>query len=313
MEDTLLTGRRVLVTGAAAGLGLETSRQLLALGAEVLLADVNREGGEQAIAQLQTQFPFARLQFQWLDLASLSQIDQFASTLLREGRALDILVNNAGILPPLQRRETADGFELKLGINLLGHFALTGRLLPLLEKSTAPRVVTVSSIAHRMGHIHFDDLQLQHTYDPERAYNQAKLGCLMFALELQRRSAAAGSRLISVAAHPGVARTRIGASRQGQRMTTLRQRLADWAFHFVMRFCGQSAEQGALPIVHAASVNAVEPGGFYGPDGFMQMRGQPARVRYHARADDPAACQRLWQAAESLTSVNFHFQNQADR
>ncbi|HEY0913595.1 MAG TPA: SDR family NAD(P)-dependent oxidoreductase, partial [Solimonas sp.] len=180
-----LSGRRALVTGAAAGLGYETALGLAARGAEVILADRNVEGGQAALARIREAVPQATLEFRELDLADLAAVRGFAGTLSADGRALDILVNNAGILPPLARRTTVDGFELKFGINVLGHFALGAQLLDSLRRSSAPRVVWVSSLVHRQGKLYFDDLQLQRRYEPERAYNQAKLACLVLAMELQ--------------------------------------------------------------------------------------------------------------------------------
>ncbi|HUD51395.1 oxidoreductase [Parvibaculum sp.] len=300
-----LDGRYALVTGGASGLGYETAAALARRGASVLVADRNVGGGEDALRRIRAATPGADVSFKPIDLADLGNIRAFSSDLVANERPLDILVNNAGITPPLARRTTADGFELKFGINYLGHFALTGLLLPLLLKSNEPRVVTVSSIAHKQGHIHFDDLQLEKHYDPQRAYNQTKLACLVFALELQRRCDAAHVKLKSVAAHPGVARTALPASRKGQKRERFTDHLVDIILPLTMAFLGQSAEKGARPIIHAAAANDVPAGAFYGPDGFGEMKGDPAPAKASAEALDPAIGKRLWEISTTLTGVAY--------
>ncbi|PPE74166.1 short-chain dehydrogenase [Solimonas fluminis] len=302
-----LTGRRALVTGAAGGLGFETALGLAARGAEVILADRNVEGGQAALLRIRQAVPDAKLEFRALDLSDLSAVRGFAEALSAEGRALDILVNNAGILPPLARRTTADGFELKFGINVLGHFALGARLLDSLRRSPAPRVVWVSSLVHRQGKLYFDDLQLEQRYEPERAYNQAKLACLVLAMELQARADAAGWKLQALAAHPGISRTGIGDSRQGQKAQRFTDHLAAIAFRVAMGWLGQAPGQGALPILKAAAAADVRGGEFYGPDGFGEFRGLPRRVQPSAPALDPATRQRLWAACEQLAGVAYAF------
>jgi NAD(P)-dependent dehydrogenase (short-subunit alcohol dehydrogenase family) len=300
-----LTGKRALVTGAASGLGYETAAGLAMRGAQVLLADINKEGGRAAIERIRARTPQADVEFHALDLADLASIRGFAGALNAGNRPLDILVNNAGILPPLQRRTTKDGFELKFGINVLGHFALTGLLLPSLLKSAAPRVVWVSSLVHRHAQLDFGDLNAERSYAPQRAYNQAKLACLMLALELQARAQAAGIRLSALAAHPGVARTAIGDSRKGQKRRGIADRLTDFAFWIAMNVFSQPQDRGALPILYAAAATGAVSGGFYGPDGFGEMRGMPTRVRPSAPALDPGQRGRLWTDCERLTGVRY--------
>ena len=302
-----LTGKRALVTGAASGLGYETAAALARHGAEVIVADRNVDGGHTAVARINAAGPESPALFKVLDLADLAAIRQFAADLSADGRPLDILVNNAGILPPLERRTTRDGFELKFGINHLGHFALTGLLLPALLRSPWPRVVTVSSLVQAWGKIHFDDLQLERHYEPQRAYNQAKLACLMSALELQARCEAAGCRLQSIAAHPGVARTSIGDSRKGQPRKHLQDRLADLAFNLTMRYLGQPQERGALPVLYAAVAPDAAGGAFYGPDGLGQTSGYPTRVKPSRAALNADARRRLWEISEQLTGVRYRF------
>ena len=300
-----LSGKCALVTGAASGLGYETAAGLASRGADVILADVNVEGGNAAVARIRAQSPQATVEFRALDLGDLAGIRGFAGSLKAEGRPLDILVNNAGILPPLQRRTTKDGFELKFGINVLGHFALTGLLLPNLLMSAAPRVVWVSSLVHRHAQIDFDDLNAERSYAPQRVYNQAKLACLILALELHSRAQAAGKPLLSLAAHPGVARTPLGDSRMGQARTRVTDYLTDIAFWIAMNLFSQPPDRGALPILQAAAVADARSGEFYGPDGFSEMRGMPKRVKPSRPALDTEIRRRLWEACERLTGVRY--------
>jgi len=298
-----LQGRRLLVTGAASGLGFETAAGLASRGAEVIVADRNVEGGHAAVAAILALVPAARVELLPLNLADLGAVRQFASVLLARGQPLDGLVNNAGILPPLQRRTTANGFELKFGINVLGHHALTGLLLPLLKKSAAARVVWVTSLVHKRAEIDFADLHATRHYAPQRAYNQAKLACLMLALELDARAREAGLSLQGIAAHPGVARTSLGDSRKGQARHGLHDHLTDAALWLAMRFFSQSQGLGALPILHAVAAADAVGGGLYGPDGWAEMRGSPTVVQPSASALDAALRQKLWRVCETLTGV----------
>ena len=191
-----MSTRRILVTGAASGIGLETSLQLAARGDHVILADRNVTGGEAALRRIVAAGGSG--EFRQLDLADLAGVRQFAGDELARNRPLDVLINNAGLLPPASRATTRDGFELEFGVAYLGHFALTGLLLPALERSDSPRVVSVASIAHASGRIQLDDLQHERNYRAFRVYGATKLACLMFAFELDRRAKLAGSRLISV-------------------------------------------------------------------------------------------------------------------
>ncbi|MEQ1438924.1 SDR family oxidoreductase [Fontimonas sp. SYSU GA230001] len=302
-----LTGRRALVTGAASGLGFETARGLAARGAEVILADRNVAGGQAAAARIRAEVPDARVAFRELDLADLAFVRRCAEALLAEGRALDILVNNAGILPPLERRTTKDGFELKFGINVLGHFALDAQLWPLLEQARAPRVVWVSSLVHRHGTLDFDDLNAERRYDPQRAYNQAKLACLVLAMEQQARAQAAGSGVAVLAAHPGVARTSIGATRASEQRRKLRDYAEALAFRIAMRWFGQDQDRGARPILYAAAAAEARGGEFYGPDGFGEMAGAPRRVKLSQPARDAGVRGRLWDACERMTGLRHGF------
>jgi NAD(P)-dependent dehydrogenase (short-subunit alcohol dehydrogenase family) len=265
-----------------------------------VLLDRNAVGLEAARRQLGGEAETAVV-----DLSSLAAVRNFAATWISSGRALDVLVNNAGLLPRPRREQTAEGFELGFGVSVVGHFALTAGLLPALLRAEAARVVTTSSIAHRGARIDFDDLAIARNYDPVRAYATAKLGALLFALELERRARAAGSRLQSLAAHPGISRTAIGSSWDGIEPAGLRQRLAAVALGAAMRWFSQDAEQGAAPLVQAAATPEARGGEFYGPSGAFEWRGPPRRVVPSAGARDPQSGARLWQALEGATQICF--------
>jgi NAD(P)-dependent dehydrogenase (short-subunit alcohol dehydrogenase family) len=233
-----------------------------------------------------------------LDLGSLESVREFAAGFGDAHERLDLLVNNAGVMAP-PRRLTADGFESQIGTNHLGHFALTGLLLGSLRAAPAPRVVTVSSDAHRFGRIRFDNLQGERHYNNWLAYSQSKLANLLFAFELQRRAVAAGSDLLSLAAHPGYAATNLQSAGPAGRIERMTMVVAN-------RLVAQSAEMGALPTLYAA-VAEVPGGSFVGPNGFMGLRGTPHLVTASARAYDEEAARRLWSASEELTGIHFEF------
>jgi NAD(P)-dependent dehydrogenase (short-subunit alcohol dehydrogenase family) len=290
-----LRGKRALVTGATGGLGLETARQLAERGADVLLAGRNRAKGDRALADL-SGLP-GTVSFEMLDLADLASVRDTGERLADSG-PIHILVNNAGVMAPRDRELTKDGFELQFGTNHLGHFALTGRLLPALRAGKA-RVVTVSSGAAYMGKIHFDDLRADRKYDAWRTYGQSKLANLLFARALQRRSDESGWGLLSVAAHPGFARTDLIANGPGS--SGLSARAAVW----FGKLFSQSAADGAHPTVRAATGNDVRPDDYFGPDGFMNFKGDPTRVRLPKQALDDSVGERLWSVSEDLTGVVY--------
>jgi NAD(P)-dependent dehydrogenase (short-subunit alcohol dehydrogenase family) len=292
------SGRIAVVTGPG-GLGFETALGLAGARARVILAGRNPDKGAAALASIRAEIRGADVAFVQLDLASLASVQTCAVGLLAELPRLDLLINNAGVMAPPTRQETTDGFELQFGVNYLGHFALTARLLPLLRLGHSPRVVSLSSIAHKMGAIRFQDLQWRRSYSAWGAYSQSKLAMLMFALELQRRSDAAGWGVTSLAAHPGFARTELIANGPGARgamaaLSGLFQPLVS-----------QSAAQGALPTLFAATAEDAVGGGYYGPDGILELRGSPApaKIMPKAQARDNAA--RLWQDSERLTTLAF--------
>jgi NAD(P)-dependent dehydrogenase (short-subunit alcohol dehydrogenase family) len=291
-------GRIAVVTGTG-GLGFEDALALARAGAQVILAGRNPGKGAEAVEQIHRAVPSAQVRFEAVDLASLASINAFAERLRGQTDRLDLLINNAGVMRPPRRQTTSDGFEIQLGVNYLGHFALTGRLAPLLLNSDAARVVTLSSVAARSGAIDFNDLNAERTYRSMPVYAQSKLACLMFALELQRRSEAAGWRLASLAAHPGLSQTNLleNAPGGGGRVPLI--------FRLVRASMMQSPAQGALPTLFAATAPDAAPGGYYGPDGPGEVRGYPRPARVPPRATDAAAARRLWEVSEELTGVRF--------
>lgn len=296
-----LTGRTAIVTGANSGIGLETARELAARGAQVTLAVRDTARGRAAAADIRAGTPHADLAIEHLDLADLSSVAEFAdawSTARPEG--LDLLVNNAGVMA-IPHRRTVDGFETQFGTNHLGHFALTGLLLPALVARPRSRVVTVSSVAHRFGRMDFDDLMGERRYRAWAAYGQSKLANLLFTAELARRAEAAGIRLLAVAAHPGYAATNLQAV--GPRMSG--RAWMTGVMDAVNRTIGQSAAMGALPVLFAATAPGLPGANYVGPDGFMEQRGHPRLVASSAGAKDPAAAARLWRVSEELTGVTY--------
>lgn len=293
-----LGGKLAVVTGATGGLGFETSLVLAAAGAEVVLTGRNDDKGSRAIDAICERVPDALISYQHLDLASLASIADFARRFARLHGPLDLLVNNAGVMAPPTRQTTADGFEMQFGTNYLGHYALTARLLPALRRTRAPRVVSLSSLAHRNGRIDFGDLQGASSYSPTKAYNQSKLAMLMFAFELQRRSDAGEWGLISTAAHPGYARTDLmtnGPGSSGWLALTAR----------LLRPLSQSAAAGALPTLFAATSPDAVPAGYYGPNGFSELKGPPAPAKVAPQAQDAAVAAKLWDLSATLTGVSF--------
>ena len=294
------SGKTAVVTGATGGLGYETALALAAAGAAVVLTGRNDDKGRHAIQKIRDRFPDAKVAYENLDLASLASVAAFASRYAATHAALDLLINNAGVmaLPALQ--VTEDGFEMQLGTNYFGHYALTAHLLPLLRRGHQPRVVNLSSLAHRTGAIHFDDLQSARSYAPGKAYCQSKLAMLIFALELQRRSDAAGWGLMSNAAHPGFARTELIANGPGN------SGALGFLGKVLQPFASHSPAAGALPTLFAATSPAAKAAGYYGPNGFYEMKGPPSPARIMPRAKDAAVAERLWDVSATLTGVSFY-------
>lgn len=299
-----LSGRLAIITGATGGLGLETALVLAGKGAEVVLAARNPAKGAEAERLIRSRHPDAAVRFELLDLASLASVRAVAERHLATGRPIDILIDNAGVMALPTRQTTVDGFEMQFGTNYLSHFALVGRLLPLLTAAHSnrggARVIQLSSVAHRSGHIRLDDLNYQTYYRPWPVYQQSKLAMLMFAQELQRRSDANGWGLISVAAHPGFARTDLIANGHAGKPGLFARgaRLLEAVF-------SHSAADGALPILMAATLPDPTPGGYYGPTGFQEMKGPPGVAAIKRQAKDADVARGLWAESERLTGVTY--------
>ena len=289
--------RSFVVTGTG-GLGFEDALALARAGATVILAGRNPGKGAEAVARIKKEAPKATISFEALDLADLASIAAFGERLRSQHDHLDVLINNAGVMMPPTRKVTSDGFELQFGTNYLGHFALTAHLLPLLRKGDHPRVVTLSSIAARDGRIAFDDLQATRNYKPMPVYSQSKLACLMFALELQRRSDAGNWGITSIAAHPGISRTDLLPNGAGTSSILGLARRILW-------FLFQPAAQGALPTLFAATSSEAKGGCYYGPDKLSETRGYPTAAKIPPAALDRQDAARLWDISEQLTHVQF--------
>jgi NAD(P)-dependent dehydrogenase (short-subunit alcohol dehydrogenase family) len=297
-------GKLAVITGATGGLGLETALALAGAGAEIVLTGRNETKGQAALQRVRAAHPNASIRYEDLNLASLASVADFATRFAATHGALDLLVNNAGVMMPPARHTTADGFELQFGTNYLGHFALTAHLLPLLRAGRAARVVSLSSIAHKLqASIHFDDLQWERRYSPWPAYAQSKLAMLIFAIELQRRSDAAGWGLLSTAAHPGYART--GLQSAGPSLGLAGPSITERLGKLAEPIMSHSAAEGALPTLFAATAPNARPGEYYGPLGLFELKGPPGKASISAQARDPALGARLWKVSEVLTGVPF--------
>jgi NAD(P)-dependent dehydrogenase (short-subunit alcohol dehydrogenase family) len=291
-------GRLAIVTGANSGIGYQTARYLSRAVATVILACRNRDKGEAARAKILSGNPAAKVEMRVLDVADLDSVRRFAAEFLGEDKPLDLLINNAGVMAIPHRRTTPQGFEMQFGTNHLGHFALTGLLLPALLRQPNSRVVTVASIAHKGGKLNFDDLDAERGYAPRGAYQQSKLANLVFGLELDRRLRARSANTSSVIAHPGVAVTNIVSNGMG---TGLKARVAN----VVVSLFAQSDDRGAWPLLYAATSPDVHGGGYYGPDGIAEFKGSPVEVKPKPHALDPVAGKRLWEVSEKLTGVRY--------
>jgi NAD(P)-dependent dehydrogenase (short-subunit alcohol dehydrogenase family) len=299
-------GKLAVVTGANSGIGWHTAFELARAGSEVILTARTEVKGEDAVERIRRQLPQAKVRFEVLDLASLPSVRTFAARVGSEAK-LDLLVNNAGVMAVPSRQVTEDGFERQLGTNFLGPFALTGLLMPALQRAASPRVTTVSSGAANLGmrKIDFDDLQLERSYGPWKAYCQSKLADLMFTLELGRRYAAARrglasdapSDVLSDAAHPGYARTNLQTSGP-DRSQNLPEKIFAW-------LASQDAAHGALPTLRAATAMDAAPGSYYAPDRMFGLKGDPVLVPVPKPARNEAAARRLWEVSERLTGVQW--------
>jgi protochlorophyllide reductase len=292
-------GRTILITGANSGLGLRSAEALAAKGARVLLACRNAERATTALEAVKAKATGAAPEVRALDLQSLSSIRECAAALDEDLESLDVLMNNAGIMA-VPKGTTEDGFESQLGTNHLGHFALTGLLLPVLLRSDEPRVVNVSSNAHKLGRMHFDDLFFERRrYSRWRAYGQSKLANLLFTSELQRQAVEHRTPLTAAAAHPGYAATNL-TSGPAKGIPFARPVLSR-----ADRVLGQTDEMGALPQLYAATMPDVMADDYWGPDGVREQRGHPTRVGRTRHAQDTEAAERLWRRSEELTGVTY--------
>lgn len=294
-----MTGKTVLVTGANSGIGYQAALEFARHGAHVLLGCRNPGKGQAALERLKREVPNARAEVVALDVASLKSIRSFAEAFAQSGATLDVLVNNAGVMALPERQVTEDGFERQFGTNHLGHFALTGLLVPALQKAAAPRVVTVASLAHRNGKMEWDNLQGERKYVPWDAYGASKLANILFARELDRRARAAGWPLISVPVHPGVSRTNIFENGPGT------GNLKAMILRLLAPLMTQDDAMGALPTEYAAVAPEVKGGEYIGPDGTGELKGYPKVVTPRPQALDQAAGERLWKVSEELTGVRY--------
>ena len=284
------TGKVAIVTGGNSGIGFETARVLAEKGATVVMACRNLEKASPKAEEIRSTHPGANVEVMQLDLSDLDSVRQFAEAFRAKHSRLDLLINNAGIMVPPYGK-TAQGFETQFGVNHLGHFALTGSLLDLLTNTPGSRVVTVSSLAHYMGRIDFSDLNWENGYKPQAAYGQSKLANLLFTYELQRRLAASGKETLAVAAHPGWTETNLQEHARTAK--------------FMNRFFAQQPLMGALPTLYAATASDVQRAEYYGPSGFMEMKGPPKKVNSNKRSHDESLAERLWHVSEDLTGVHF--------
>jgi len=295
-----LTGKKALVTGANSGLGLETTRALAGKGAHVIMACRNADKAQKAVAEIRDTHPQASLEVMALDLSSLRSVRTFSSAVHQKHSHLDLLVNNAGIMA-IPYTTTADGFEMQFGTNHLSHFALTALVFDLLLASPSARVVNVSSEAHKLGKMRWEDLNWARSYSKWPAYGMSKLANLLFTYELSRRIESKGCHVVSVAAHPGYAATNlqyVGAEMSGATFMGKVTRI-------INPVLGQPASMGALPQLYAACASDVAPGDYIGPDGLFGARGYPTKVESNAASRDVDAQRRLWEVSETLTAQRF--------
>jgi NAD(P)-dependent dehydrogenase (short-subunit alcohol dehydrogenase family) len=301
-----LSGRLAVVTGANSGLGFGLAKRLATAGADVVMAIRDRAKGEAAIEKIRADVPTAKMAIKHLDLSSLRSVAALGEELVAEGRPVDVLINNAGVMTPPRREQTDDGFELQFGANHLGHFALTGHLLPLLGAAPSARVVTVSSLAANQRNLDFGDANAERGYKPMSSYGIAKLSQLMFAVELDRRSRAGGWGIRSNAAHPGLSKTNLlsGSSYRAGR-PTVAARLARWSWSLIP-FMWLEVDEGIKPTLYAAVSPDADGGAYYGPRGFYEtVRGGVTFAHLPRLARSRDDIDRVWRLSEQLTGVTY--------
>ncbi len=297
MKTFDLTDTIAVITGANSGIGLETAKVLAGSGAEVIMAVRNLDKAEKAADNVRKEYPAARMQIHQLDLADLASVRLFTEEFSKNYQSLDLLINNAGVMIPPYGK-TKDGFELQFGSNHLGHFALTGQLLPLLKAAPGSRVVTVSSLAHKRAEIDFHNLDGANGYQPMKFYGQSKLANLMFALELDRKLKENHLKIISLACHPGISSTNL---------FKFGKKDAPMLFKKLMDQFLQPAEKGALPTLYAALEPSLKGGEYIGPDGKGRRRGEPVLDKPALSALDEEVSRKLWHRSEELTGVQYAF------
>ncbi len=293
-------GKIIVITGANSGVGYQAALELARHGAHAVLGCRDLTRGQAALERLRREAPGASVELAQLDMASLASIRAFADTFLARQVGLDVLINNAGVMGLRTREVTEDNFERQFGTNHLGHFALTGLLLPALQRVPAARVVTVASLAHRNGKINFSNLQSEQSYGSWDAYNTSKLANILFARELDRRARLAGLSLLSVPVHPGVSKTNIFTNGMGEK-PDLKARIVKLVAPLIM----QTDSMGALPTEYAATAADVRGGEYIGPDGFGELKGYPKVVQARAHALDETTAKALWERSEELTGVRY--------
>lgn len=289
-------GKTVIVTGATSGIGYETALALAKADATVVLASRNEAKGNMTLEKIRQIYPSATVCFMHLDTSSQSSVKTFCNEWLNTGRKIDTLILNAGISNVPKREETKDGFERQLATNYLGHFTMTALLLPCMNSDA--RIIPVSSLAHKRTHLRFDDLQLKQHYNPMTAYNHSKLAVLTFALELSRRLQEQNSAIKVLPVHPGVAATDI--TRGGDRANPVIRKVAKTMFGII----GQSAVEGAWPLIYAATSTDVQNGTYYGPGGAGERKGSPKQAKIAPHAADRGNAKRLWEMTEVLLGLS---------
>jgi len=293
-------GKIAVVTGANSGVGYHTSRALALKGAKVIMACRDTGKGEEAMQRILNEKPAIGPEVWMLDLAELVSVKSFSEKYSTKHDRLDLLINNAGLMA-IPYVKSVDGFEMQFGVNHLGHFALTARLWPLLRKTAASRIVNVSSSAHHMGRIRYKDIHWENKYRKWGAYSMSKLSNLLFTKELSRRVSRNGNPVTVVSAHPGYSNTELqtkGAIMRGSILGARSFRMANW-------LAAQSAEKGALPTLYAATAEGVDQDDYFGPGGFMRLKGWPALDRPNSKRVTDDAARELWELSESLTGLEF--------
>ncbi len=295
-----LTGKIIIITGGNSGLGYESAKALAGKGAEIIIACRSVEKGELAIKKIKKESPSSKVHTLELDLADLSSVKKFVTEFQNKYSRLDVLLNNAGIMTT-PYGHTKDGFESQLGTNHLGHFALTGLLLPIITSTSNSRVVNVSSMAHRGAKMDFENLQFEngHDYTPLKSYSRSKLANLLFTYELQRRFKTNNINSIALAAHPGVANTNLGHYIEHKFLYKIIRPVADLVI--------QTPELGAFPQIRASADLNVKGGEFYGPERIFQMLGYPVLVKSSENSHNIKDAEKLWDESEKLTGVKFIF------